>query len=140
MGKVEGTVEGCIDGSGRRRRCRRYKGDRGHRSKVAFLGSELEGGRRWLLRSRWGELLSDTLLQLLLRILLSSSFASTGTSMVLPSPISALLLLLLELGGILVTLLRCAELVSSLLVRGDVDDSLSSAGFPSHVESSVDCL
>ena len=55
----------------------------------------------------------------------------------LPHPITALLLLLLllELGGVLISLLNRAELVSSLLVvGGDVDDSLSLAGFPSHVK------
>ena len=93
------------------------------------------------LRSRRGKLLSDALLQLLLRILLSSSFTSTRTSSLLPRPISTLLLLLLllELGGVLVSLLNRAELVSSLLVvRGDVDDSLSSAGFPSRVKGAND--
>ena len=93
-----------------------------------------------MLRSRRGKLLDDTLLQLLLRILLSSSLASAGMSSLLPCPISALLLLLLELGGILVTMLHHAELVSSLLVGRDVDDSLSSAGFPSHVKSATNCL
>ena len=67
------------------------------------------------LRSRRGKLLSDALLQLLLRILLSSSFTSTRASTLLPRPISALLLLLLllELGGVLVSLLNRAELVGS---------------------------
>ena len=91
-----------------------------------------------MLWSGRGKLLGDTLLQLLLRILLSSSFALTGTSPLLPHPISALLLLLLllELGGVLISLPNRAELVSSLLVvGGDVDDSLSSAGFPSCVKS-----
>ena len=60
--------------------------------------------------------------------------------MLLPSPISVLLLLLLELGGILVTLFYCAELVSSLLVRGDIDNSLLSAGFPSQVHGVSDRL
>ena len=93
------------------------------------------------LRSRQGELLSDALLQLLLRIFLSSSFTSTRASALLPCPISALLLLLLllELGGVLVSLFNRAELVSSLLViGGDVDDSLSSAGFPSRVKGAND--
>ena len=93
-----------------------------------------------MLRSGQGELLGDTLLQLLLRILLSSSFALVGTSTVLPSPISTLLLLLLELGGILVTLLHCAELVSSLLVGGDIDNTLTPAGFPSHTKGADDSL
>ena len=59
----------------------------------------------------------------------------------LPRPISALLLLLLllELGGILVSLFNRAELVSPLLViPGDVDDSLSSASFPGRVKSTYD--
>ena len=57
--------------------------------------------------------------------------------MLLPRPISALLLL--ELGGVLVSLFNRAELVSSLLVIGrKVDDSLSSAGFPSGVKSAND--
>ena len=88
------------------------------------------------MRSGRRQLLGDALLQLLLRILLSSSFASTGTSPLLPRPISALLL---ELGGVLVSLLNCAELVSSLLVvGGDVDDFLSSASLPSGVKSAND--
>ena len=93
-----------------------------------------------MLRSGRRELLGDALLQLLLCIFLSSLLSSTGASTLLPSPISALLLLLLELGGVLVTLLHRAELVSSLLVRGDVDDSLSSAGFPSQVHGVSDRL
>ena len=89
-----------------------------------------------MLRSGRRRLLDNTLLQLLLRIFLSSSFSSTRASSILPRPISALLLLLLllELGGVLVPLFNHAELVSSLLV-GYVDDSLSSAGFPSRVKS-----
>ena len=89
-----------------------------------------------MLRSRWGKLLGNTLLQLLLRIFLSSSFASTRASSLLPGPISALLLLLLllELGHILVTLFNRTELVSSLLVIWEVNNSLSSAGFPSHTK------
>ena len=59
--------------------------------------------------------------------------------MVLPGPISALLLLL-ELGCVLVTLLNHAELVSSLLVVGEVDNSLTAAGFPSHTEGANDAL
>ena len=93
------------------------------------------------LRSRRGKLLSNALLQLLLCILFSSSFTSARASTLLPRPISALLLLLLllELGGVLVSLFNCAELVSSLLViSGDGDDSLSSAGFPSRVKSAYD--
>ena len=93
-----------------------------------------------MLRSRWGKLLGDTLLQLLLCILFTSSFAPTGSSLLLPSPISALLLLLLEWGGVLVTLLHHAELVSSLLVGGDINNTLSLAGFPSHVEGPGNCL
>ena len=46
--------------------------------------------------------------------------------------------MLLELGGVLVSLLNRAELVSSLLVGGDVDDSLSSASLPSGVKSAND--
>ena len=57
--------------------------------------------------------------------------------MLLPRPISALLL---ELGGVLVSLLNHTELVSSLLVRGDIDDSLSLAGFPSQVHGVCNCL
>ena len=93
------------------------------------------------LRSRRGKLLSYALLQLLLCILLSSSFASARASTILPRPISALLLLLLllELGGIWVSLFNRAELISSLLVvGGDVNDSLSSAGFPSRMKSTDD--
>ena len=96
-GEIKGSVEGRVDGSGRRRRHRRYEGDRGHQGEVSFLGSELEGRRRRLLRSRRGQLLSNTLLQLLLHVFLSSSLASAGTSSLLPCPISVLLLLLLEL-------------------------------------------
>ena len=61
--------------------------------------------------------------------------------MLLPRPISALLLLLLllELGGVLVSLFNRAELVSSLLViGGDIDNSLSSASLPSGVKSAND--
>ena len=93
------------------------------------------------MRSGLGGVLDNTLLQLLLRVLLSSSFTSARVSTLLPHPISALLLLLLllELGGVLVSLLNRAELVSSLLVIArDVDDSLSSAGFPSRMKSAND--
>ena len=93
------------------------------------------------MRSGWEELLGNALLQLLLHIFLSSLFTSSRASTLLPRPISALLLLLLllELGGVLVSLFNRAELVGSLLVvGGDIDNSLSSAGFPSCVKSAND--
>ena len=86
-----------------------------------------------VVEEQTGELLNDALLQLLLRILLSSSFTLARASTLLPRPISALLL---ELGGALVSLFNRTELVGSLLViGGDVNNSLASAGFPSRVKS-----
>ena len=90
------------------------------------------------MRSRQRKLLGNTLLQLLLCVLLSSSFTSARGSTLLPSPISALLLL--KLGRILVTLFNCSELICLLLVIGEVDDSLSTAGFPGHAECANDTL
>ena len=57
--------------------------------------------------------------------------------MVLPSPISTLLL---ELGHVLVALFNHAELVNSLLVIREIDNPLLMASFPSHAEGSNNTL